>query len=196
MYFFFFFCFFGARYINLNNSIIYNKSEHIQHLLHFSFTSGSVTYPKHECLRPCPKPGGCPFLANLGSLFIVPFARTGMTKGNNLDKGNKSSETSELKTQTLALVPSKAVRLGVESMRLVKRWTKSSQNSERFLMKMQTQILSSQVKDIFLFNPSRQCAGKPAPEIFCSCAWQASTRLAWSVMFIYSVQRNKWRELL
>lgn len=32
------------------------------------------TYPKHECLRPCPKPVGAPFLANRRSLFIVPWA--------------------------------------------------------------------------------------------------------------------------
>lgn len=31
------------------------------------------TYPKHECLRPCPKPLGAPFLANRRSLFIVPW---------------------------------------------------------------------------------------------------------------------------
>lgn len=32
------------------------------------------TYPKHECLRPCPKPVGTPFLANRRSLFIVTWA--------------------------------------------------------------------------------------------------------------------------
>lgn len=61
---------------------------------------------------------------------------------------------------------------------------------------MQTQILSSQVRDIFLLNPSCQYGEKPASEIFCSCALQASTRLFWSAMFIYSVQRNKWKEPL
>lgn len=45
----------------------------------------------------------------------------GKTKGNGLDQGLKSSETPELRTQTLALVPSRAAQRRVESMRLVKR---------------------------------------------------------------------------
>lgn len=40
-------------------------------------------------------------------------------------------------------------------------------------MKMQTQILSNQVKDMFQLNPSRQRVEKPALEFFCSCVLQA-----------------------
>lgn len=115
----------------------------------FFFDLRSVTYPKQECLRPCPKPGGCPFLANLRSLFIVPFTPTGMTKDKTPHRGIKSSE---LKIQMLALVPSKAVRLRMESMRVVKQCTKSSQKLDRFLVNMQ--VLSSLAKDIILLNPS------------------------------------------
>lgn len=58
-----------------------------------SLTSGSTTYPKQECLRPCPKPGGCTFLANLGSLFIVPLAQTLL--GERQQPGWRESSLSE-----------------------------------------------------------------------------------------------------
>lgn len=117
----------------------YEQEKRVQQLLRLFFYLRMRNVPQTRVSPAVSTTRWLPFLGK-PQVFVhgEPSLEQGRPKGNDLDERIKSSEASKLKTQTaLALVPWKAARLRVESMR-----------TERFLVKMQTQTASSRVKDI------------------------------------------------
>lgn len=153
------------------------------------------TYPKHECLRRCPKPVCAPFLANRKSLLIVPCAPDTYKTLWTVRKITCTFELSLLwrflnfSTQSVIFLPWNTEWFWIDSIRI---WVVISQNTGILQVRDENNTDSVRWRTDLINPLCLRMKGKPLRNVaeFFHCPRQASTRLT-RVWYSISFSRRK-----